>query len=151
MRNMPIRYFEDFEPGLELPFGPHRVTRAEIVAFAAEFDPQPMHLDEAAAADTLLGGLAASGWHTCAMFMRMAYDGWVADSASLGSPGVDSMKWMRPVRPGDVLSGRSVVLEARASKSRPQVGLVRFRHEVENERSEPVLVGENTIMLSRRP
>jgi acyl dehydratase len=148
---MPIRYFEDFEPGLELPFGPHRVTRAEIVAFAAEFDPQPMHLDEAAAADTLLGGLAASGWHTCAMFMRMAYDGWVADSASLGSPGVDSMKWMRPVRPGDVLSGRSVVLEARASKSRPQVGLVRFRHEVENERSEPVLVGENTIMLSRRP
>ena len=146
-----MRYFEDFEPGLELPFGPHMVTRAEIVAFAAEFDPQPMHLDEAAAADTLLGGLAASGWHTCALFMRMAYDGWVADSASLGSPGVDSMKWMRPVRPGDVLSGRSVVLDARASKSRPQIGLVRFRHEVENERSEPVLVGENTIMLSRRP
>jgi acyl dehydratase len=145
-----MRYFEDFQPGLELPFGPHTVTRSEIVAFAAEFDPQPMHLDEAAAAETMLGGLAASGWHTCAMFMRMAYDGWVGESASLGSPGIESTKWLRPVRPGDVLSGRSVVIETRASKSRPQIGLVRFRHEVENERSEPVLLTENTIMLSRR-
>jgi acyl dehydratase len=146
-----MRYFEDFELGQELPFGPHTVTRAEIVAFAAEFDPQPMHLDEAAAAETMLGGLAASGWHTCAMFMRMAYDGWVGESASLGSPGIDSAKWLRPVRPGDVLSGRSVVLETRTSKSRPQIGLVRFRHEVENERSEPVLLlTENTMMVTRR-
>lgn len=146
-----MRYFEDFEPGLKLPFGPHAVTRAEIVAFAAEFDPQPMHLDEAAAAETMLGGLAASGWHTCVMFMRMAYDGWLSDSASLGSPGVRSMKWMRPVRPGDVLSGRSVVVQARPSKSRPGIGLVLLRHEVENERREPVMLGENTMMVSRRP
>jgi acyl dehydratase len=151
MRNMPIRYFEDFEPGLELPFGPHTVTRAEIVAFAAEFDPQPMHLDEAAAAATMLGGLAASGWHTCALFMRMMYDGWVSESASMGSPGVDSLKWMRPVRPGDVLSGRSTVTETRASKSRPEIGFVRFRHEVANQRGEPVMISENAIMLGRRP
>jgi acyl dehydratase len=148
---MPMRYFEDFEPGLELPFGPHIVTRAEIVAFAAEFDPQPFHLDEAAAADTLLGGLAASGWHTCAMFMRMMYDGWVFESASMGSPGVDSLKWIRPVRPGDVLSGRSVVTETRASKSRPELGFVRFRHEVENARGEAVMLSENAIMFGRRP
>lgn len=146
-----MRYFEDFHPGLELPFGPYTVTRAEIIAFAAEFDPQPMHLDEAAAADTLLGGLAASGWHTCALFMRMMYDAWVAESACMGSPGIDSLKWMQPVRPGDVLSGRSIVEEARASRSRPDRGFVIFRHEVRNARDEPVLVTQNPIMFRRRP
>jgi acyl dehydratase len=146
-----MRYFEDFKPGEQLPFGPYEVTRAEIVAFAAEFDPQPFHLDEAAAAGTMLGGLAASGWHTCAMFMRMIFDGFISDSACMGSPGVDSLKWMRPVRPGDVLSGRSTVLETRASKSRPDRGFVQFRHEVVNARGEPVLVSENPIMFERRP
>ena len=86
----PCAISKIFAAGSELPFGPHTVTRAEIVAFAAEFDPQPFHLDEAAAAETMLGGLAASGWHTCALFMRMLYDGWVNDAASMGSPGVDS-------------------------------------------------------------
>jgi acyl dehydratase len=146
-----MRYFEDFLPGQELPLEPHTVTRAEIVAFAAEFDPQPFHLDEASASDTLLGGLAASGWHTCALFMRMMYRGWVAESASMGSPGVDSLKWLRPVRPGDTLSGRSIVLEVRASKSRPDRGFVRFRHEVTNGRGEMVMLAENPIMLSCRP
>ncbi len=145
-----MRYFEDFAEGQEYPFGPHTVTRAEIVAFAAEFDPQPFHLDEAAAADTLLGGLAASGWHTCALFMRMMYLGWLSGTASMGSPGIDRLKWLRPVRPGDTLSGRSVVLEVRTSKSRPDRGFVRFRHEVENARGEPVMVGENPIMFERR-
>ena len=147
---MPTRYFEDFHAGQEFPFGPHPVTRAEIVAFAAEFDPQPFHLDEKAAADSLLGGLAASGWHTCAMFMRMMFDGWLKDSASMGSPGIDSLKWMRPVRPGDVLSGRSVVLDTRTSKSRPDRGFVRFRHEVMNGSGEQVMVVENPVMLERR-
>jgi acyl dehydratase len=145
-----MRYFEDFETGQELPFGPYTVTRAEIVAFAAEFDPQPMHLDEAAAADTMLGGLAASGWHTCAMFMRMMYDGWVAQSACMGSPGVDNLKWLRPVRPGDVLSGRSIVTATRVSRSRPDRGFVSFRHEVVNAGDEPVLITENPIMFRRR-
>jgi acyl dehydratase len=145
-----MRYFEDFEPGQEYPFEPHTVTRAEIVAFAAEFDPQPFHLDEAAAAETLLGGLAASGWHTCALFMRMMYHGWLSETASMGSPGIESLKWLRPVRPGDTLSGHSVVLELRPSKSRPDRGFVRFRHEVQNARGEPVMVAENLIMLSRQ-
>jgi acyl dehydratase len=145
-----MRYFEDFAPGQEYPFGPHTVTRAEIVAFAAEFDPQPFHLDEKAAGDSMLGGLAASGWHTCALFMRMMALGWLNDSASMGSPGVDSMKWMRPVRPGDVLSGRSVVTAVRASKSRPDRGFIQFRHEVRNARGELVMLSENPIMISRR-
>jgi acyl dehydratase len=145
-----MRYFEDFEPGQEYPLGPHTVTRAEIVAFAAEFDPQPFHLDEMAAAETLLGGLAASGWHTCALFMRMTYHGWLADCASMGSPGVDTLKWLRPVRPGDVLSGRSLVLATRRSESRPDRGFVRFRHEIANGRGEPVMVLENPVMFSRR-
>jgi acyl dehydratase len=145
-----MRYFEDFQAGQELPLGPHTVTRAEIVAFAAEFDPQPFHLDEMAAADTLLGGLAASGWHTCALFMRMAYRSWLAESASMGSPGVDMLKWLRPVRPGDVLSGRSVVLATRPSQSRPDRGFVRFRHEVENARGETIMLLENPIMFTRR-
>lgn len=146
-----MRYFEDFSEGDELPFGPHTVTRAEIVAFAAEFDPQPFHLDERAAAETMLGGLAASGWHTCALFMRMLYDGWITDAASMGSPGVETLKWLRPVRPGDTLSGRSIVIEIRASKSKPDRGFIKFRHEVVNERGEPVMMLENPVMLQRRP
>jgi acyl dehydratase len=146
-----VRYFEDFSPGQELPLGSYTVTRAEIVAFASEFDPQPFHLDERAAADSMLGGLAASGWHTCALFMRMLFHGWLSEAASMGSPGVDSLKWLRPVRPGDVLTGRSVVLDVRASRTKPDRGFVRMRHEVMNEHGEPVMVLENPIMLARRP
>ena len=145
-----MRYFEDFEAGQEYPFGPHTVTRAEIVAFAAEFDPQPFHLDESAAADTMLGGLAASGWHTCALFMRMVALGWLNDSASMGSPGIDTLKWKRPVRPGDVISGRTTVLDTRASNSRPDRGFLRVRHEVVNGRNEPVMLIEHSIMIGRR-
>ncbi len=147
---MPHRYFEDFDAGQEFPLGPHRVTREEIVAFAAEFDPQPFHLDEAAGADTLLGGLAASGWHTCALFMRMMYEGWLKDSASMGAPGVDKVKWVSPVRPGDTLSGRTIILETRESKSRPDRGFVRTRHEISKAPGEIVLVLETPIMIARR-
>ena len=148
---MSMRYFEDFEVGQELPLGRYAVTRGEIVAFAAEFDPQPFHLDEAAGADSLLGGLAASGWHTCALFMRILYDGWLRETASMGSPGVDMLKWVRPVRPGDVLSGRSIVLDTRSSNSRADRGFVRLRHEIVNGRGEIVMLAENPIMFSRRP
>ncbi|MBA3517499.1 MAG: MaoC family dehydratase [Rhizobiales bacterium] len=148
---MPIRYFEDFQAGQELPLRTSTITRAEIVAFAAEFDPQPFHLDEAAAAETMLGGLAASGWHTCALFMRMLYHGWLSETASMGSPGVDSLKWLRPVRPDDVLSGHSIVLDITAPKSRPDRGFVRFHHEVENARGDKVMTLENPIMFGRRP
>lgn len=145
-----MRYFEDFSAGEELPFGPHTVTRAEIVAFAAEFDPQPFHLDERAAADTMLGGLAASGWHTCALFMRMVAESWLNDCASMGSPGIDTLKWKRPVRPGDTISGRTMVLGTRASNSKPDRGFLRVRHEVVNGRGEAVMLIEHSIMMGRR-
>lgn len=147
---MTYRFLEDFATGDELVLAPHTITRAEIIAFAVEFDPQPFHLDEAQAADTLLGGLAASGWHTCALFMSMVYRGWLSETASMGSPGVDRLQWLRPVRPGDALSGRSVVLDVRVSQSRPDRGFVRFRHEVTNDRGEVVMVLENPIMFTRR-
>jgi len=145
-----MRYFEDLSPGQELTFGPHVVTREEIVAFAAEFDPQPFHLDEAAAAATLLGGLAASGWHTCALFMRMMYLGWLGDFASLGLGGVDTLKWMRPVRPGDVLSGRSIVVEVLADVGKADRGVVRLRHEVVNGGGDVVMQLESPVTLRRR-
>ena len=145
-----MRHFEDFYVGEVLPLSPVEVMRAEIIAFAAEFDPQPFHLDEAAAAETMLGGLAASGWHTTALFMRMLCEGWLNGCASMGSPGVDSLKWLRPVRPGDRLGGRSIVVATRTSKTRPDRGFVQFRHEVENQRGEPVMVLENPIMFARR-
>jgi acyl dehydratase len=146
-----MRYFEDFEPGQEFPLAQHVVTRQEIVAFAAEFDPQPFHLDEKAAGESMLGGLAASGWHTSAVFMRMLYHGWLCDCASMGSPGVNALAWKRPVRPGDVLGGRSTVLDMRASRSRSDRGFVRFRHEVTNARGEIVMEADNPIMFGRRP
>jgi acyl dehydratase len=127
---MPRLHFEDFRPGDTMMFGPRRVTRAEIVAFAAEFDPQPMHMDEAAASATLLGGLAGSGWHACALMIRMTADGFVLDSSSMGGPGVEEVRWLKPLRPDIEVRVRATVLEARRSNSRPNVGLVKFRLEL---------------------
>ncbi|AYD01672.1 MaoC family dehydratase [Neorhizobium sp. NCHU2750] len=143
-------YFEDFAPGRVLPLASHHMTVEEMVEFAAEFDPQPMHLDEKAGKASILGGLAASGWLTASLFMRMMYDGWLANSSSEGSPGIDFMDWKRPVFAGDTLSGRSTVAEARALRSRPGIGLVKFLHEVENQRGEVVMRGENPIMFRTR-
>jgi acyl dehydratase len=142
--------FEDFQVGDVLPLAPHEVTSEAVMAFATMFDPQPMHLDEEAARETLLGGLSASGWHTCAMFMRMMCDGFLLASTSLGAPAVETLKWLKPVRPGDRLTGRSIVLDIRASKSRPEMGVVRFRHEIENQAGDIVMWMENPIMFARR-
>src|SRR5512141_283818 len=130
---MPKLHWEDFKPGAVAVYGPRLVTREEIVAFAAEFDPQPMHLDEAAASATLLGGLAASGWHSCSLLMRMMADAFILNSASMGSPGVDEVSWHRPLRPGTRIRLRTTVLESRASNSRPTAGLVKFRFEMLDE------------------
>ena len=126
------------------------MARDEIVAFAAEFDPQPMHLDEDAARATLLGGLSASGWHTCCILMRMCTDAFVLDSASMGSPGIDEVKWLRPVHPGDELTLLATVLDARASNSRPDMGLVKFRFELVNASGAPVVALSTTLMMGRR-
>src|SRR5262249_45893910 len=122
-----ILTFEDFQPGRLGTFGPRRVTREEIIAFAAEFDPQPMHLDEAAAQRSMLKGLSGSGWHLCAVMMRMMFDAFIGRTASLGSPGVSEVRWIAPLRPGDELTLDADVLEARLSKSRPETGIVTFK------------------------
>lgn len=147
---MPLLHFEDFEAGQEFPLGPVRVTREEIIAFAAEFDPQPFHLDEAAAADTMLGGLAASGWHTCSLFMRMIFEGWLKGAVAMGSPGVDSVRWLAPVRPGDILSGTTKVVATRESRTKPDRGFLRTRTEIANAAGTIVLVVETPIMVGRR-
>lgn len=119
--------FEDFSPGHFGTFGPRRVTRGEIIAFAREYDPQPMHLDDAAAKASLLNGLAGSGWHLCSIIMRMMFDGFIHRTQSLGSPGVNEMKWLAPFRPDDELTLDVEVTEARPSRSRPDTGIVTFR------------------------
>jgi acyl dehydratase len=149
-RLMDRIYFEDFRVGAVSTYGPRRVSREEIIAFASEFDPQPMHLDENAAKTTLLGGLGASGWHTCAVMMRLLCDGLMLNSSSQGSPGVDEVKWVKPVRPGDELSVRHIVLETRASKSRADVGIVRQKCEVLNQRDEIVMETEFAVMYGKR-
>lgn len=143
-------HWEDFEPGAVAVYGPRLVTREEIVAFAAEFDPQPMHLDEAAASATLLGGLAASGWHSCCLLMRMMADAFICDSASMGAPGVDEVSWHRPLRPGTRIRLRTTVLESRASNSRPTAGLVKFKFEMLDEVDAVIMTQVNTLMLGRR-
>lgn len=145
-----FRHFEDFVEGEVIPFAPRLVTREEILAFAGEFDPQPMHLDDEAAKETLLGGLAASGWHTCAVFMRMMCESFLLQSSSWGSPGIEKLEWRRPVRPGDTLAGRAIVIATRASKSRTDMGFVTFRFEIENGAGETVMTIVNPIMFGRR-
>ncbi len=147
---MPKLYWEDFKPGAVAIFGPRLVTREEIVAFAAEFDPQPMHLDEAAASATLLGGLAASGWHSCSLLMRMICDGFVLESASMGAPGVDEVRWLKPLRPGTRIRVRGTVLEARASNSRPEMGLVTHFFEVLDDADAVLTTLRSTFMIRRR-
>jgi acyl dehydratase len=142
--------FEDFQPEQVFPFPPKLVTAEEIIEFASEFDPQPMHIDEAAGRASILGGLAASGWHTSSLFMRMMCDAYLLNTQSEGAPGIDFMDWKKPVLAGDTLSGRSIVLESRAMRSRPGIGIVKFRHEIENQRGELVCLGENSTMIRMR-
>lgn len=146
----PTLYFEDYHQGRIFDLGPKTAQAAEIIEFAKEFDPQPMHLSEKAGAASILGGLSASGWHTSAMFMRMMIDSYLLASASEGAPGIDVMEWKKPVLAGDTLSGRSIVEAARPLRSRPQIGIVNFRHELENQRGETVMVSKNAIMFRRR-
>ena len=147
---MPKLHWEDFEPGAVALYGPRLVTREEIVAFAAEFDPQPMHLDEAAASATLLGGLGASGWHSCALLMRMICDGFILNSTSMGSPGVEEVRWLKPLRPGTTIRLRSTVMDKRESKSRPDMGMVKFLFEVLDDTEVQLTTLTTTLMFGRR-
>ena len=142
--------FEDFPPGRFGSFGPRHVTREEILAFAAEFDPQPMHLDEAAANRSMLKGLSGSGWHLCSIMMRMLYDGFVGRAYSLGSPGVNELRWLAPLRPGDDLMLEVDVMEARVSRSRPDTGIVTLKCTARNAAGQALCEMISPLIIGRR-
>ena len=146
-----MRYLEDFAPGQAFDLGQCRVTQADIVAFARAFDPQPFHVDEHAAADSIYGGIIASGWHTLSLFMRLFVDGLLCDAASLGSPGVDKVRWRHPVRPGDLLRARATVQAVVPSRSRPDRGIVRWAYEMRNQDGAVVMTMEGVGMFGRQP
>ena len=136
---MPELTFEDFEAGQVHELGNHTVSEDEIVDFARRWDPQPFHVDLEAASESQFGGLIASGWHTCAMWMRLYVDSLLGSATGRGSPGVEELRWLAPVRPGDTLTGRLTVLETTSSERRPDRGTVRIRGEMVNQDGVTVL------------
>jgi acyl dehydratase len=133
-------YFEDFEVGAERQFGGYTFTAEAIKEFAAKFDPQPFHLDEAAARRSPFGGLIASGWHTSSAVMRLLVDELLGEkSGSLGSPGIDEIRWTRPVRPGDTITVRTRVIEVKPSRRKPDRGIIRTSYSVRNQNDEEVM------------
>ena len=144
-------YFEDFEPGQDIDLGTRTVTEDEIVAFAREFDPQPFHVDREAAAHSIFGGVIASGWHTCSMMMRMVVDKLMNRSSSMGSPGLDGVRWLGPVRAGDTLNVRYRTVRVKPSGSKPDRGVVWSTWVAINQRGETVCTVEGMGMFGRRP
>jgi len=144
-------WWEDFKVGERSEMGRHTFAEDEIVAFARQFDPQPFHVDPAAARTSPFGGLIASGWHTCAVGMRLMVDQYIGRTVSLGSPGIEDIRWLRPVRAGDTLAYSRTVTESRASATRAGVGLVKHRWEAVNQAGETVLTMEGWGMYGRRP
>jgi acyl dehydratase len=147
-----VQFWEDIEIGARSSFGGYEVTREEVVEFASRYDPQPFHLSDEAAAKTYFGRLSASGWHTCAMLMRMIVDNMANNQqAGLGSPGVDELRWLKPVYPGDKLRAESEVLDKTPSRSRPDMGSYRARTTVFNQHDEPVMSLVSIGLIRRRP
>jgi acyl dehydratase len=147
-----VIYFEDLEVGKERYFGSYEVTREEVLEFARKYDPQPFHLSDEAAAKTHFGRLAASGWHTCAMTMSMVVANLDAHSqAGLGSPGIDELRWLKPVYPGDTLRCETEVIDKRASQSRPEMGSFRSKMTVLNQDDVPVMTFTSIGLIRTRP
>ncbi len=142
--------YEDLGEGVIIDLGTKTVLAEEIIEFASEFDAQPFHLDEEAGKASILGGLSASGWHTCSMFMRMLCDALLLDSTSQGAPGIDYAKWKKPVLAGDVLGGKLTILSSRLSRSKPGLGFVTWRAELVNQKGEMVFELVNTCMFLTR-
>ena len=147
---MATIYWEDFKVGDTAPMGERVVDKDEVIAFAKAYDPQAFHIDEVAAKASMYGGLIASGWHTVAMTMRMMVDSYLGEAASLGSPGVDNVRWLKPVRPGDTIRATRKVVETRSSKSRPEMGIVKSLWEVFNQNGDLVMTMEGYGMFTRR-
>lgn len=148
---MPIpNFFEDFETDIFQEFGKHTVTEEEIIEFASKYDPQPFHLSQEAGEAMHFGGLCASGWHTCCIAMRMVVDHMPEDSASLGSPGIDELRWIKPVFPGDTLRMKSTVTGKKPSRSRPDMGIVNMHNEIFNQNDEVVLSYKPIVMIKKR-
>jgi acyl dehydratase len=145
------RWFEDYPPGRVFAGGPVTVSAAEIIEFARRYDPQPMHTDPAAAERGRFGGLIASGWHTAALMMRLFASHFLSPASSLASPGVDELRWLAPVRPGDALRLRVTVIEARRSRSKPEQGIVRSLVEVTNQTGEVVMTVRPVSLIRCRP
>lgn len=145
------RYFEDFHPGQEIELGERTVTEAEILAFAREFDPQSFHVDAGAARDSPYGGLIASGWHTCSMMMRIVVDGVLGSAAGMGSPGLDGVRWLHPVRAGDTLRVRYLTRQVKASTTRPDRGVVWSTWIATNQHGVDVCTIDGMGMFGRRP
>jgi acyl dehydratase len=147
-----MNYFEDLEVGAETYFGSYEVTREEVLEFARKYDPQPFHLSDEAAAKTYFGRLAASGWHTCAMTMAVLVRHLSKErQAGLGSPGVDELRWLKPVYPGDTLHVRGKIVEKTPSRSKPDLGSFRTQTTVSNQDDEPVLRFTSIVLIRRRP
>lgn len=143
-------YFEDFKVDEIFEIGSKKVTKAEIITFAEAFDPQPFHISEAKARDSIFGGLVASGWHTCAIFMRLYVDNFLTKTISLGSPGVKHIRWLKPVFPNDTISGRVTILEMKPSSNRPGVGSIKIKSEMLNQSGEVVMQLEGTGLFGKR-
>ena len=148
---MPTLYFEDFSVGSKRDLGSHLVTEEEILTFARQYDPQPFHIDKDAAQKSIYKGLISSGWMTCSIMMRLLVDNMTSKAASMGSPGVDEIRWLKPVYAGDMLSVSLVVLDARASSSKPDRGVVHTQWEATNQRGELVCTVKGMGMYGRRP
>jgi len=146
-----VRYWDDIKEGEVVELGSRNMEKDRMVAFAREFDPQPFHTDEKAAEASIWGGLIASGWLTGSVLMRIFYDGFLKDTASMGSPGLDELRWLKPVRPGDTLTVRLTVLETAASRSKPDRGIVRSLMEVLNQHGEVVMTTKGVNFFKRRP
>jgi acyl dehydratase len=145
-----MRYFDDFQPGDVGEYGPYVVSREEIIAFAKQFDPQPFHLSDEGGREGIFGGIIASGWHTASICHKLIVEGLLGKTASLGSPGLDELRWLKPVRPGDALSVRTEVVSVTPSRSKPDRGAIKFRFEVRNQQGEVVMTEIANALFSRR-
>ncbi|MEB0030512.1 MaoC family dehydratase [Undibacterium sp. RTI2.1] len=144
-------YFEDFIPGNVIQLGQRTLTEEEIIHFAQQFDPQPFHINKDAASESIFGGVIASGWHTCGIIMRLVVDGFLNDSTSMGSPGLDEIRWILPVRPGDTLTVTAETLESRSSSSKLDRGVVVTMWRATNQHGQLVCTVKGMGMFGRRP